>query len=100
MGEFQKRRIEKFETFGKWCYSELGPNNTAECKGAADRLGLLLQDDIEEAKKEFPLKHFNYKQPHNLTLEQYKVRYDQLAHQILEVIQWKLRWFGLADAEQ
>ena len=56
-------------------------------------------DMINEAKKEFPLETFEYKQPHNLTLAQYKARYDEMAHEILEIVAWRLRWFGCREQE-
>lgn len=92
-GELEKRRKEKFETFGEWCYSDLGPNNTAECKGAADRLGLLLQEDIDEAKKEFPKVielDYTLQNKQEILIKGYDLR---------QLKEWFEKWFGMAHAE-
>jgi hypothetical protein len=38
----------------------------------------------------FPSIIWEYTQPHDYSLQQYKVRYDQLAHLLLDVWQWRV----------
>jgi len=49
---------------------------------------------LNEARKEFPIKQFKYEEPSGLPLQQYKARYEKLAHEMLEALQWFEKWLG------
>jgi len=53
-----------------------------------------IRDVLIEANKNFPLIEFEYEIPHNWPVEEYQNRYEALERQMLEIIQWRLRWFG------
>ena len=53
-----------------------------------------IRDVLDEANRDFPLIEFEYDIPHNFTLEEYKRKYEELEHQMLEVLNWRFRWFG------
>jgi hypothetical protein len=42
----------------------------------------------------------NSKSPHNLLLEEYKDRYEELEHQMLEILSWRFRWFGKPEPSE
>ena len=48
-------------------------------------------DLLEEANHDFPIIEFEYEVSHNLPLEEYKNRYEELEHQILEILNWRFR---------
>jgi hypothetical protein len=50
--------------------------------------------DVNEARKTFPLQNFKYEEPREWNLQQYKAAYEKIAHQILNIIEWNLHWFG------
>jgi hypothetical protein len=49
---------------------------------------------LAKANKNFPLIEFDYEIPHKWPLEEYKKRYEILERQMLEIIKWRLLWFG------
>lgn len=51
-------------------------------------------DVLDEANRDFPLIEFEYEIPHKFSLEEYKSRYEELEHQMLEILSWRFRWFG------
>ena len=53
-----------------------------------------IKDVLDEANRDFPLIEFEYKIPHNFPLEEYKNGYEELEHQMLEILSWRFRWFG------
>ena len=53
-----------------------------------------IRDVLNEANKDFPLRDFDYEVPHKWTLEEYKDRYERLEQQMLEIINWRIRWLG------
>jgi hypothetical protein len=53
-----------------------------------------IKDVLEEANRDFQLVEFEYEIPHNFPLEEYKNRYEELEHQMLEILNWRFRWFG------
>jgi len=53
-----------------------------------------IKDVLDEANRDFPLVEFEYKVPHAFPLEEYKSRYEELEHQMLEILNWRFRWFG------
>ena len=53
-----------------------------------------IKDVLDEANRDFPLVEFEYKVPHNFRLEDYKNKYEELEHQMLEILAWRFRWFG------
>ena len=53
-----------------------------------------IRDVLDEANKDFPIVEFEYEVPHNLPLEEYKNRYEEFEHQMLEILNWRFRWFG------
>lgn len=53
-----------------------------------------IKDVLNEANNDFPLRDFDYEVPHKWTLEEYKDRYERLEQQMLEIISWRVRWFG------
>ena len=53
-----------------------------------------IRDVFDEANRDFPLIEFEFKIPHNLPLEEYKDRYEELEQQMLEISSWRFRWFG------
>lgn len=70
---------------------------TVEARVAAEYLTLYVPVLlIDEAKKELSdaIGNFSYEQPHNLTREQYRVKYDLVAHKLLDVYVKLWEWFG------
>jgi hypothetical protein len=53
-----------------------------------------IKDVLDEANRDFPIVEFEYEVPHDLPLEEYKARYEELEHQMLEILNWRFRWFG------
>ena len=53
-----------------------------------------IKDVLDEANRDFPLIEFEYEVPHNFPLEEYKSRYEELEHQMVEILSWRFRWFG------
>jgi hypothetical protein len=53
-----------------------------------------IRDVLEEANGDFPIVEFEYEVPHDFSLEEYKNRYEELEHQMLEILNWRFRWFG------
>jgi hypothetical protein len=53
-----------------------------------------IRDVLDEANRDFPFLEFEYEVPHNFALEDYKSKYEELEHQMLEVLNWRFRWFG------
>ena len=53
-----------------------------------------IRDILTEANKNFPLIEFDYEIPHKWPIEEYKKRYEILERQMLEIIKWRLLWFG------
>jgi hypothetical protein len=43
---------------------------------------------------------FEFKIPHNLPLEEYKDRYEELEQQMLEISSWRFRWFGKPEPSE
>ena len=54
----------------------------------------LVSEILEDIKEEFPIEKFEYKEPTNLPLGDYKLLYEKVAHQMLEVLHWYNRYFG------
>ena len=40
------------------------------------------------------------KLPHDFPLEEYKNRYEELEHQMLEILNWRFRWFGKPEPKE
>ena len=59
-----------------------------------------IRDVLAEANKNFPLVEFGYELPHNWPIKEYKNRYENLERQMLEIIQWRLSWFGQLGAKK
>ena len=53
-----------------------------------------IKDVLDEANLDFPLIEFEYEIPHKFPLEEYKARYEELEHQMVEILSWRFRWFG------
>ncbi|MCW3998431.1 MAG: hypothetical protein NWF10_07680 [Candidatus Bathyarchaeota archaeon] len=53
-----------------------------------------IRDVLAEANKAFPLIEFDYEIPHKWPIEEYKKRYEILERQMMEIINWRLLWFG------
>jgi hypothetical protein len=53
-----------------------------------------IKDVLDEANLDFPLIEFEYEIPHKFSLEEYKTRYEELEHQMVEILSWRFRWFG------
>jgi hypothetical protein len=53
-----------------------------------------IKDVLDESKRDFPLVEFEYEVPHNFSIDEYKSRYEELEHQMLEILSWRVRWFG------
>ena len=60
-----------------------------------------IRDVLDEANRDFPFVEFKYEVPHNFPLEEYQNRYEELEHQMLQILNWRFRWFGkLEPAEK
>ena len=53
-----------------------------------------IRDVLNEANRDFPIVEFEFEVPHNFPLEEYKSKYEELEHQMLEILNWRFRWFG------
>jgi hypothetical protein len=53
-----------------------------------------IRDVLIEANKAFPLIEFDYEIPHRWPIEEYKTRYELLERQMLEILKWRINWFG------
>ena len=53
-----------------------------------------IRDVLEESNRDFPFIEFEYKVPHDFQLEEYRDRYEELEHQMLEILSWRFRWLG------
>jgi hypothetical protein len=59
-----------------------------------------VRDVLNEADQDFPDVHFIYELPHKWTIDEYRERYEDLEHQIIEIVAWRIRWFGKKSTEQ
>lgn len=59
-----------------------------------------IRDILKDANNDFPLIKFEYELPHKWPNEEYKLRYEELERQLMEVLNWRLRWFGRLDANK
>jgi hypothetical protein len=55
---------------------------------------------LHEANSDFPSIEFEYELPHKWLDEEYKIRYEELERQMMEVLNWRSRWFGKLDANK
>lgn len=53
-----------------------------------------IRDVLDEANKDFPAIEFEYEVPHKWPIEEYKERFEQLERQMLEILNWRIRWLG------
>ena len=53
-----------------------------------------IRDVLEESNRDFPFIEFEYKVPHDFPIEEYRDRYEELEHQMLEILSWRFRWLG------
>jgi hypothetical protein len=53
-----------------------------------------IRDILREADEDFPIFDFEYSLPHVLTSDEYRNRYEDLEKHIIEIIEWRQRWFG------
>ena len=59
-----------------------------------------IRDVLHEANNDFPSIEFEYELPHKWLDEEYKNRYEELERQMIEVLNWRSRWFGKLDANK
>jgi len=59
-----------------------------------------IRDVLHEANKDFPSIDFEYELPHKWPDEEYRTRYEELERQIVEILNWRQRWFGKLDANK
>lgn len=57
-----------------------------------------IREVLQEATDDFPLTDFEYVVPHNMTSEKYVERYEELEQHMVEILNWRLRWFGKAKS--
>jgi hypothetical protein len=53
-----------------------------------------IKDILNEADDDFPIFDFEYSLPHVLTSDEYRQRYEDLEKHMMEVLEWRQRWFG------
>ena len=58
-----------------------------------------IRDRLEAAKKDFPLIDWEYSVPHNFTSEEYRKRYEELERQMVEILEWRVRWLGESESQ-
>jgi hypothetical protein len=59
-----------------------------------------IRDVLHEANNDFPSIEFEYELPHKWKDEEYKNRYEELERQMMEVLNWRSRWFGKLDTNK
>jgi len=59
-----------------------------------------IRDVLHEANNDFPSIEFEYELPHKWVEGEYKNRYEELERQMLEVLNWRQRWFGKIAANK
>jgi hypothetical protein len=59
-----------------------------------------IRDVLYEANRDFPLIEFEYEVPHKWPIDEYKQRYESLEQQMLEIISWRVRWFGKKETNK
>jgi hypothetical protein len=57
------------------------------------------RDVLNEVDQDFSDVHFIYELPHRWTIDEYSERYEDLEHQIIEIVAWRIRWFGKKNTE-
>jgi hypothetical protein len=55
---------------------------------------------LTEANKAFPLIEFDYEIPHKWPIEEFKTRYEILERQMLEILTWRINWFGQLGSQK
>jgi hypothetical protein len=55
---------------------------------------------LKQANSDFPTIDFDYEVPHKWPIEEYKTRYEELERLMLEILNWRQRWFGKLDKEK
>ena len=59
-----------------------------------------IRDILHEANNDFPSIEFEYELPHKWAEGEYKNRYEELERQMMEVLNWRQRWFGKLAANK
>jgi hypothetical protein len=59
-----------------------------------------IRDILNEANKDFPAIEFEYEVPHKWRIEEYRDRYEQLERQMVEILSWRIRWFGKKESRK
>lgn len=59
-----------------------------------------IRDILKEANKAFPLIEFDYEIPHKWPIEEYRSRYELLERQMLQILKWRINWFGKLGATE
>ena len=53
-----------------------------------------IRDIIKDANQDFPTLDFDYGLPHKWRNEEYQEKYEELERQMIEILAWRVRWFG------
>jgi hypothetical protein len=53
-----------------------------------------IRDTLQEAEDDFPIFDFEYSLPHVFTSDEYRNRYEDLERHMIEILEWRQRWFG------
>jgi len=59
-----------------------------------------IRDVLNEANQDFPNIDFEFEVPHKWPVEEYKDRYEELERQMIEILSWRIRWFGRKETDK
>ena len=59
-----------------------------------------IRDVLNEANQDFPAIDFEFEVPHKWPVEECKDRYEELERQMIEILSWRIRWFGRKETDK
>ncbi len=59
-----------------------------------------IRDVLNEANQDFPSLDFEIDVPHKWAIQEYKDRYEELERQMMEILTWRIRWFGNKETDK
>jgi hypothetical protein len=59
-----------------------------------------IRDVLNEANQDFPALDFEIDVPHKWAIQEYKDRYEELERQMMEILSWRIRWFGNKETDK
>ena len=59
-----------------------------------------IRDVLNEANQDFQSLDFEIDVPHKWAIQEYKDRFEELEREMIEVLSWRIRWFGNKETDK